>query len=60
MVQMMIPQLDARLMHFGKKTQTQTQIESDQEKSDSLIEDSDGLTFLIGDLDSLIFAKNLI
>ena len=40
---MMISQLDARLMRFGKKTQTQTQIESDQEKSDSLIEDSDSL-----------------
>ena len=35
---MMIPQVDARLMRFGKETQTQTQIKSDQENSDSLIE----------------------
>lgn len=60
---MMIPQLDGHLMRFGKETQTETQIESDRDRSYSLIEDSEDSVSLIeiesdrDKSDSLIFAK---
>ena len=59
----MIPQLDGHLMRFGKETQTETQIESDRDRSYSLIEDSEDSVSLIeiesdrDKSDSLIFAK---